>query len=62
MKWRAILIYSHFLVSDKLGFILKMIGLRPDQSFCIETAQFQSKATIGLPDGTSKKAAIGSAK
>lgn len=62
MKWRAILIYSHFLVSDKLGFILKMIGLRPDQSFCIETAQFQSKAAIGLPDGINKKAAIESTK
>lgn len=59
---RAILIYSYFLVSDKLGFVLKMIGLRPDQSFCIETAQFQSKAAIGLPDGISKKAAIESAK
>jgi hypothetical protein len=35
-----------------------MIGLRPDQSFCIETAQFQGKAAIGLPDGISKKAAI----
>ncbi|MBF1037788.1 MAG: hypothetical protein HXL09_03765 [Candidatus Nanosynbacter sp.] len=56
------LIYSHFLVSDKLGFILKMIGLRPDQSFCIEAAQFQSKAAIGLPDGISKKAAIELAK
>ena len=50
------------MVSDKLGFVLKMIGLRPDQSFCIETAQFQSKAAIGLPDGISKKAAIESAK
>ena len=59
---RAILIYSYFLVSDKLGFVLKMIGLRPDQSFCIETAQFQSKAAIGLPDGISKKAAIELAK
>jgi hypothetical protein len=39
-----------------------MIGLRPDQSFCIETAQFQSKAAIGLPDGISKKAAIESVK
>ena len=62
VEWEAILIYSHFLVSDKLGFVLKMIGLRPDQSFCIETAQFQSKAAIGLPDGISKKAAIESAK
>ena len=62
VEWRAILTYSYFLVSDKLGFVLKMIGLRPDQSFCIETAQFQSKAAIDLPDGISKKAAIGSAK
>lgn len=62
MKWKVILIYSYFLVGDKLGSILKMIGLRPDQSFCIETAQFQSKAAIGLPDGISKKAAIESAK
>ena len=62
VKWRAILIHSHFLVSDKLGFVLKMIGLRPDQSFRIETAQFQSKAAIGLPDGISKKAAIELAK
>lgn len=53
---RAVLIYSYFLVSDKLGFVLKMIGLRPDQSFCID------KAAIGLPDGISKKAAIGSAE
>ena len=62
VKWRVTLIYSYFLVSDKLGFVLKMIGLRPDQSFCIETAQFQSKAAIGLPDGISKKAAIELAK
>ena len=62
VEWRAILIYSYLLVSDKLGFVLKMIGLRPDQSFCTETAQFQSKAAIGLPDGISKKAAIESTK
>lgn len=41
VEWRAILIYSYFLVSDKLGLVLKMIGLRPDQSFCIEASRIE---------------------